>query len=337
MTILRSFALTLLLSLSLLTVYPPSQADASYWVWKRYKLRFWLPNGMRVTQNNRFQFIAKGRGLILKIKPWKSRYSTARSAALYGLRTYSIIRGKRVKTSRWIRGKRGFKRYLILGKGWIGRSRVYFAVVGFSSKYSVNNFYLRMWWKAYRHPWVKKRILRIVRRFRTTMAWGQRLHGSNGFVPPRRGFIPPPRRTFGKRWNWPRYRLSFWLPAEMRVTRNNAFSFIAKSSRLVMKIKPWKSRRATARTAALYGYRTYYLIGGKRIYSRRYIRSKGGFSRYLILGRGWIRGEKVYFAVIGLVSHRSINNFYVRLWWRARDHFWVNPRIVQITRRFRAY
>jgi hypothetical protein len=122
----RSWPLTLLLALSFITFYPVSNAEAGYWNWTRYKLRFWLPAGMRVTRNNSRGFIAKGRGIILKIKPWRSRYSTAKSAAKYGYRTYRILRRKSIRTQRWIHGRRGFSRYLILGRGWDGRSRSYF-------------------------------------------------------------------------------------------------------------------------------------------------------------------------------------------------------------------
>ena len=320
--------------IGLMLVGQPKKADAQAmknWTWDRYNLSFKLPYRMRVTRNNRRGFIAKMSGLILKIKPWKSRRSTARSSAMYGYGSYRIVRRKRIRKKRYIRGRSGFQRYLILGDGYVGRSPAYFAVIGLASKNSSNNFYVRMWWKKYNHRWVKRYIVKIALSFRSSLG-GRRLPPSGGgYVPPSRGYVPM------KNWIWKRYRLKFGLPSRMRPSRSTKYQFIAKMRGLVLKIKPWKSRRSTARSAAMYGYSSYRIVRRKRITRRKYIRGRRGLNRYVIVGDGFVNGRSARFAVIGLTSKRSVDNFYIRMWWHSYNNAYMKKYIGKIARSFRSY
>lgn len=137
-------------------------------------------------------------------------------------------------------------------------------------------------------------------------------------------------------WNWKKYRLKVWLPTGMSPTRNNADSFIAKGRGIVLKVKPWKSRRTTSKKAAMYGYSTYTIIKGRRILSEHRVGKAGAFT-HVLLGQGVAQGRPAYFAVIGMSSKRSVNNFYVRMWWRPSNHAWVKRNVIKIAQRLRVY
>lgn len=167
---LTTQALSFLFLLSLFAFTAPA-AEAGNWTWKRYRLKFWLPTGMRATKNTSRAFIAKGKGIAMKISAWKSRRGTSVTAAKYGARTYRIIKNKRVLYKKRLRGKyswRGGKtwRYLMMGDGRYCGSRVYWAVIGMANHRTKNKFYVRMWWKKWRNPWVKPRVAKIARRIR---------------------------------------------------------------------------------------------------------------------------------------------------------------------------
>lgn len=143
----------------------PQPVEAGNWNWKKFRLKMWLPTGMKPTKNNRNSFIAKGMGIVLKIKPWKSRSMTSKKAALYGYNSYSIVKRKRIVFEKRM-GKRGAFTYILMGQGIAQGRPAYFAVIGLSSKLSINNFYARMWWRPARHRWVKKRVIKIAKRLR---------------------------------------------------------------------------------------------------------------------------------------------------------------------------
>ena len=161
----RSRLLSLLfasgLLVGLLTV--PETAEAKNWTWKKYRFRMWLPVGMKPARNTAKHFIAKGRGLVLKVKPWRSRRGTSVRAARYGLKTYKIIKNKRVTWKKRIRARGAFA-YAMLGNGTVGGRRAYFAVIGLAGKRSANKFYVRMWWRPASHAWVKRRVVKIAKR-----------------------------------------------------------------------------------------------------------------------------------------------------------------------------
>jgi hypothetical protein len=153
------FAGTLIVGLFMV----PETAEAKTWNWKRYRLRMWLPAGMKVTRNNAQYFIAKGRGLVLKVKPWKSAGGTSVSAARYGVNSYKIIKSKRVTWKKRIRTPGAFS-YAMLGDGIVEGRRAYFAVIGLSGKGTRNKFYVRMWWRPASHSWAKRHVVRIAER-----------------------------------------------------------------------------------------------------------------------------------------------------------------------------
>lgn len=155
------FATLMLLGLSL----QAKTAEAGDWNWKRYRLKVWLPTGMKPTINNASSFIAKGRGIVLKVKPWKSRRTTSKKAAMYGFRTYTIIKARRIVRELRV-GKAGAYTHLILGQGVAQGRPAYFAVIGMNAKRNDNNFYVRMWWRPENHAWVKNRVIKIAQRLR---------------------------------------------------------------------------------------------------------------------------------------------------------------------------
>jgi hypothetical protein len=168
---LRILPAVFLMAMSVVFFGPTTSAEAGNWTWKRYRLKFWLPTGMRPTRNNSRAFIAKGKGIVLKIRAWRSRRGTSVSACRRGYRTYNIIRGKRILVRKRLSGKyswRGQKlwRYLYMGSGRYRGSRVYWAVIGGANHRTRIRFYARMWWKKWRHRWVKSRVSRIARRIR---------------------------------------------------------------------------------------------------------------------------------------------------------------------------
>lgn len=165
----RSLPLLFVLTAAAFFIAPVNQAEAGWWTWKRYRMKFWLPRGMRVTKNTRYALIAKGKGIVLKISAWKSRRGTSISAAKYGYRTYRVIRNKRILVRKRLSGKRSYRggktwRYLYMGSGRYRRSSVYWAVIGMANHRMSNKFYVRMWWKKWRHTWVKPRVRKIARR-----------------------------------------------------------------------------------------------------------------------------------------------------------------------------
>lgn len=162
----RFLPVAFLLAASVCFFGPTADAEAGNWTWKRYRLKFWLPTGMKATKNNRSSFIAKGKGIVLKIKPFRARRYTSKKAAYFGYNSYRIIKRKRILTTKRIRNKRGAWVYAIVGSGYYRRSKVYFAVIGINSKYSRNKFYVRAWWKKWRHRWVKARINSIAKSLR---------------------------------------------------------------------------------------------------------------------------------------------------------------------------
>ncbi|MBU50618.1 MAG: hypothetical protein CL920_18220 [Deltaproteobacteria bacterium] len=163
---IAQLVLTGVMAVSMFALMPTQQAEAKNWTWKMYRLKFWLPNGMKVYKNNRYGFISRGRGVTVKIKPWKSRRTTSKRAAMYGYRTYTFMRRKRILLRKRIRSRNGMWRYLIVGTGRYRRQTVYFAVIGMAGKRSANNFYVRMWWKKWRHKWVLPRVGKIAKRLR---------------------------------------------------------------------------------------------------------------------------------------------------------------------------
>lgn len=160
--LLRAIPMALCLVAAAFFLMPAQSAEAGKWTWKKYRLKFWLPKGMKATKKARYAFIAKGKGIVLKISPWKSRRTTSRKAARYGWNTYRIIKRKKRLYKKRLK-KRGAWVQVLVGTGWVGRSKVYFAVMGLAGKRSSNNFYVRMWWKKWRHKWVKPRVNRIAR------------------------------------------------------------------------------------------------------------------------------------------------------------------------------
>lgn len=141
------------------------EANAGYWSWKRYRIKFWLPDGMSATKNNKKVFIAKGRGLVLKIIPWTSSKTTSEQAAKRGVKSYRIVKAKRVIYTKRIRVY-GAWNYVIVGAGRVNREPAFFAVMGLVSKTTPYNFYVRFWWYRTSHRWVKPKINLIAKRLR---------------------------------------------------------------------------------------------------------------------------------------------------------------------------
>jgi hypothetical protein len=327
--------------------FAPSQADAGNWTWKKYKMRFWLPAGMKATKNTSYTFIAKGSGIIMKIQAWKSRYGTSVSACQKGYRSYHIIRSKRILVRKRLSGKydtTGSKtwRYLYMGDGYYRGSRVYWSVIGMANHRIRTQFYVRMWWKKWRHRWVKPRVRMIARRIRIDASMGRAPVDTPPPAGDGEGDGAPPPSTGTGWWTWKRHRMKFWLPRGMRVTKNNSYTFIAKGSGIILKISAWRSSRGTSVSACQKGYRSYYIIRNKRILVRKRLRGKYTYNgskmwRYLYMGTGYYRGSRVYWSVIGGANHRLRSRFYIRMWWKKHRHYWVKPRVRKIARRIRNY
>ena len=123
-----------------------------------------------------------------------------------------------------------------------------------------------------------------------------------------------------RNYRWSRYRLRFKLPTRWNVTSNNRRQFIAKGSNVVIKIKPYRNRRASARGVAMYGYRTYSVVRRKRIMLRNYGSAKHNRNKYNLWGSGYVNGRKVYWRIMALTSNRSSANVYCRSWWYANKY-----------------
>ena len=126
------------------------------WTWKRYKLKFKLPKSWKVTKNTNTTFIAKGGGVVFKIGPFRDRSATPKSTAQKALRTYTVIKNKRIMNQKSMRSKGGLRKYLIFGKAKYALSRpagmrgkpVTFGIIGMINPNTVDALYVRTWWWA---------------------------------------------------------------------------------------------------------------------------------------------------------------------------------------------
>ncbi|MCA9672536.1 MAG: hypothetical protein KC503_43375 [Myxococcales bacterium] len=145
-------------------------------------------------------------------------------------------------------------------------------------------------------------------------------------------YFSGPAPAEAKDWKWSKYGFRMWLPNSMKPTSSNSSYFIAKGHGIVLKVAPWRSRMTTSKKAAMYGYNSYSIIQRKRILFQKRVKKWGSW-RHTIIGEGIAEGRPAFFAVIGISSRRSNNNFYVRMWWRPRNHAWAKPMVQQIARR----
>lgn len=128
-------------------------AQLKNWTWNKYRLKFQLPSDWKVTKNTGTAFIAKGKGVVMKIGPWEgSRSDTAETVATKALSTYTVVGNAQVMGRKDLGANGGLERFIIYGKGVYnlkGRSKgkpVRFGIIGLISQKSVNNAYVRFWW-----------------------------------------------------------------------------------------------------------------------------------------------------------------------------------------------
>jgi len=131
-----------------------------------------------------------------------------------------------------------------------------------------------------------------------------------------------------KQMKWTKYKTLFQIPKNWKVTSSTARSFIAKGDGVVMKIGPYKSRTATAKSTARKAYYSYGVIKKKRKIQEKYLREKkSGLKRYVIFGKGTYaykkpvsrRNQKVTFGIIGLINPSTVDSLYVRFYWFDKD------------------
>lgn len=117
------------------------------WKWPRYGMRFKLPRTWTVTKSDATVFIAKGDGIVMKIRPWQEDVTTALKAANQAFRSYRIIESPHILDRKYLsRGDTGLTRYMIYGKGRYRGKAVRFGILGIRRYPAQTTFYLRMWW-----------------------------------------------------------------------------------------------------------------------------------------------------------------------------------------------
>ncbi|OJJ20211.1 hypothetical protein BKI52_17225 [marine bacterium AO1-C] len=123
-----------------------------------------------------------------------------------------------------------------------------------------------------------------------------------------------------KPWNWKKYRIKWKMPSNWVAKDKGGRSgkFTASGGGASFRLKPWRDGSVTtAKQVAQRAYRGATSVTGKRIIDQRYMTSKGGLKKYLILAEGWQKGKKVRIGIMGFINPNSSVNLYCRfLWWK---------------------
>ncbi len=151
----------------LLPSYSFSQSMRN-WTWRPYKVKFKMPYNWKAKKSTGYVFIAKGpNDVTMKIKPL-SYIRTAKKAAEYGMKTYSVVKSKRVQRRRYLRSAAGMTRYVIIGSGKSSRSRspINFGVIGLKNSRTGKNLYVRFWWFKRQHSQMIRTLNKIAKSFK---------------------------------------------------------------------------------------------------------------------------------------------------------------------------
>lgn len=129
-------------------------------------------------------------------------------------------------------------------------------------------------------------------------------------------------------WNWKKYKIKWKMPAGWRVKDKGGSSgkFTASGNRISFRLKPWRDASATAKQVAMSAYRSTTSVKGKKILNQKYLTTKHGLKKYIILAEGYQynkstrKNRKVRIGIMGFINPKSPVNLYCRfLWWKSDD------------------